>query len=133
MRIPILKLGNILLTSIQSDISDEHALMLQTDILQRMDQSRARGVVLDITSLDIVDSYMARILTETARMAQLMGGEVVITGMNPMVALTLVEMGRELLGVLTALTLQQGIDKIKDRLAILEGDRGEEAPNAANG
>ncbi|HYI72779.1 MAG TPA: STAS domain-containing protein [Skermanella sp.] len=133
MRIPILKLGDILLTSIQSDISDEHALMLQTDILQRMDQSRARGVVLDITSLDIVDSYMARILTETARMAQLMGGEVVITGMNPMVALTLVEMGRELLGVLTALTLQQGIDKIKDRLAILEGDRGEEAPNAANG
>ncbi len=102
MRIPILKLGDILLTSIQSDISDEHALMLQTDILQRMDQSRARGVVLDITSLDIVDSYMARILTETARMAQLMGGEVVITGMNPMVALTLVEMGRELLGVLTA-------------------------------
>jgi rsbT antagonist protein RsbS len=73
MRIPILKLGNILLTSIQSDISDEHALMLQTDILQRMDESRARGVVLDITSLDIVDSYMARILTETARMAQLMG------------------------------------------------------------
>jgi rsbT antagonist protein RsbS len=133
MRIPILKLGDILLTSIQSDISDEHALMLQTDILQRMDQSRARGVVLDITSLDIVDSYMARILTETARMAQLMGGEVVITGMNPMVALTLVEMGRELLGVLTALTLQQGIDKIKHRLAILEGDRGEEAPNAANG
>jgi rsbT antagonist protein RsbS len=120
------------LTSIQSDISDEHALMLQTDILQRMDQSRARGVVLDITSLDIVDSYMARILTETARMAQLMGGEVVITGMNPMVALTLVEMGRELLGVLTALTLQQGIDKIQDRLAILEGDRGEDSPDDAN-
>jgi rsbT antagonist protein RsbS len=116
MRIPILKLGNILLTSIQSDMTDEHATVLQTDIVGRMQQSRSRGVILDITSLDIIDSYMARILNETARMAQIMGGEVVITGMNPMVALTLVEMGRELVSVMTALTLQQGVEMLQAKL-----------------
>jgi rsbT antagonist protein RsbS len=122
MRIPILALGNILLTSIQSDITDEHAVMLQTDILERLRQSRARGVILDITALDIVDSYMARILSETVQMAQLMGGAVVITGMNPMVALTLVEMGRELMRGMAALTLEQGVEKLRERLTEMEGD-----------
>jgi rsbT antagonist protein RsbS len=121
MRIPLLKLGKILLTSIQSDITDEHATVLQADIVGRMQQSRSRGVILDITSLDIVDSYMARILNETARMAQIMGGEVVITGMNPMVALTLVEMGRELVSVMTALTLEQGIEMLQAKLRQSDG------------
>ncbi|MGE5476803.1 MAG: STAS domain-containing protein [Bacteroidales bacterium] len=116
MRIPILKLGNLLLTSIQSDITDEQALALQTDLLRQLDKTQARGVVLDISSLDVVDSYMARILTETARMAKLMGGEVVISGMNPMVAVTLIEMGRELVGVETALNLEQGVEKLTSRL-----------------
>lgn len=116
MRIPILKLGTLLLTSIQSDITDEQALALQTDLLRQLDKTQARGVVLDISSLDVIDSYMARILTETARMARLMGGEVVISGMNPMVAVTLVEMGRELIGVATALNLEQGVEKLKARL-----------------
>jgi rsbT antagonist protein RsbS len=122
MRIPILALGDILLTSIQSDITDEHAIMLQTDILERLRQSRARGVILDITALDIVDSYMARVLSETVQMAQLMGGDVVITGMNPMVALTLVEMGRELMRGMAALTLEQGVEKLRARFAEMEGD-----------
>lgn len=128
MRIPILKLGDILLTSIQSDVTDEVSLDLQSDILSRIEQTRARGVVLDITALDVVDSYMARVLTETARMAKLMGGEVVVTGMNPMVAVTLMEMGRELLDVMTALTLEQGMEKLKSRLAFLAGDMDEEPP-----
>lgn len=125
MRIPILRLGNILLTSIQSDITDEQALTLQSDILTQLDQTQARGVVLDISALDVVDSYMARILSETARMARLMGGEVVITGMNPMVAVALIEMGRELIGVLTALHLEQGVEMLKER--ILAGEREEDA------
>ena len=122
MRIPILALGDILLTSIQSDITDEHAVNLQTDILERLRQSRARGVILDITALDIVDSYMARILSETVQMAQLMGGDVVITGMNPMVALTVVEMGRELMRGMAALTLEQGVEKLRDRFSDVERD-----------
>ena len=122
MRIPILKLGSILLTSIQSDITDEQAMTLQADILAKLDQTQSAGVVLDISALDVVDSYMARILSETARMARLMGGEVVITGMNPMVAVTLVEMGRELVGVMTALTLEQGVDRLKQRLTVNAGE-----------
>jgi rsbT antagonist protein RsbS len=122
MRIPILRLGDLLLTSIQSDITDEQALALQTDLLRQLDQSQVRGVVLDISSLDVIDSYMARILSETARMARLMGGEVVITGMNPMVAVTLVEMGRELTDVATALNLEQGIDKLRARLTRQGGE-----------
>ena len=131
MHIPILKLGNILITSIQSDITDEHASVLQTDIVGRLNQSRSRGVILDITSLDIVDSYMARILNETARMAQLMGGEVVITGMNPMVALTLMEMGREFVSVMTALTLEHGVELLQTKLREKDGEHGEAAPHAA--
>jgi rsbT antagonist protein RsbS len=122
MRIPILALGDILLTSIQSDITDEHAVMLQTDILERLRASRARGVIVDITALDVVDSYMARILSETVQMSQLMGGEVVITGMSPMVALTLVEMGRELMRGMAALTLEQGVEKLREKFATMDSD-----------
>jgi len=125
MRVPILALGDILLTAIQSDITDEHAVALQTDILERMRESHARGVVLDITGLDVIDSYMARILSETVRMAQLMGGEVVITGMSPMVALTLVEMGRELVRGMAALTLERGLERLREKFAETDGG-GEE-------
>jgi rsbT antagonist protein RsbS len=128
MRIPILKLGNILLSSIESDITDEHANELQANIVRRMQQSRSRGVILDITSLEVIDSYMARVLNDTARMAQLMGGEVVITGMNPMVALTMVEMGCELVSVMTALTLQHGVEMLQARIQERDGDPGQVSP-----
>jgi len=116
MRIPILRLGDILLTSIQSDITDDQALTLQVDILRQLEESGALGVLLDITAMDVIDSYMTRILSETARMARLMGGEVVITGMSPMVALSLIEMGRDLHNVLTALDVEQGIEKLRRRI-----------------
>ncbi len=131
MRIPILRLGDILLTSIQSDITDEQALILQADILKQLDQTQAVGVVLDISALDVVDSYMARILTETARMARLMGGEVVIAGMSPLVAVTLTEMGRELVDVLTALNLELGVEKLRERLASLAGESGEDVADGS--
>jgi rsbT antagonist protein RsbS len=116
MRIPILRLGRLLLTSIQSDLTDDHAIGLQTDILTLLQEDKADGVVLDITGLDIVDSYMARILNDTARMARIMGADVVMTGMQPMVALTLVEMGREIIGIDAALDLEAGVAKLRSSI-----------------
>ncbi len=113
MRVPILRLGRILLTSIQSDLSDEQALQLQTDILKLFADGKADGLVIDITAVDVIDSYMARVLNETAKMVGIMGGEAVLTGMPPTVAVTLVEMGRNIVGVETALNLEAGVEKLK--------------------
>jgi rsbT antagonist protein RsbS len=122
MRIPILKIGAILLTSIASDITDEHVSTLQSEILDRVKQTRARGVIVDITGLDVLDSYMALILNETVRMVRLMGCEVVISGMNPMVAMTLLEMGRQLIDVTTALNLELGLESLRERIAETDDD-----------
>ena len=117
MKIPILKLKNILLTSIQIDLTDEDALEFQADVLDKINATDAEGVIIDITALNVVDSYMARILNETTTMAHLLGARVVISGMQPTVALTLVEMGRELIGVETALNLDQGMEKLQRLIA----------------
>ena len=117
MNIPILKLKGILLTSIQIDLTDEEAIEFQSDVLHEIRHTEARGIVIDITAMEVVDSYMARILNETATMVSLLGARAVITGMQPTVALTLVEMGRELIGVKTALNLEQGFDKLQAMLA----------------
>lgn len=116
MKIPILKLKETLLTSIQVELTDHDALELQDDILNRIRDTDAKGLVIDITALEIVDSYLARILNETANMAQLLGTETVICGMRPAVALTLVEMGRELIGVESALSLDQAIDRVSNMI-----------------
>jgi rsbT antagonist protein RsbS len=113
MIIPILRLRNILLTSIQVDLTDLEALEFQSDVLHEVDETEAQGIVIDITALDVVDSFMARVLNDTARMVRLLGAEVVLSGMQPMVALTLVEMGRELVGVETALNLDQGLERLE--------------------
>ncbi|WMW26148.1 STAS domain-containing protein [Methanolobus sediminis] len=117
MQIPILKLKNILLTSIQSDMTDDDALRYQADVVSFLEKSDAKGFIIDITAMDIVDSFMARVINETARMARLMGAKVVLCGMQPMVALTLVEMGRELIGVDTALNLDKGFDKLLEMIS----------------
>ena len=114
MRIPILRLKNLLLTSIQMDLDDEDALQFQADLLDRTSASRAAGVVIDITALDVVDSFMARVLNDTANMVRLLGAETVICGMQPAVALTLTEMGRELVGVETALNLDQAVSRLDE-------------------
>ncbi len=113
LHIPILRLGRLLLTSIQTDLTDDDAGRLQADVLALFHRDEADGLVLDITGLDVVDSYMARLLNETARMARIMGAEVVLTGMQPMVALTLVEMGREIIGIDTAIDLEAGVERLK--------------------
>ena len=110
--VPILKVDDVLITSIQLDLTDEAALRFQSDLLQKISDNHSEGVVIDITALEVVDSYMARILNETANMARLLGAKVVLSGMQPAVALTLVEMGRELIGVESAMSLEQSFEKL---------------------
>jgi len=117
MKIPILKLKDILLTSIQVDLMDEEALTFQSDVLTMVSKHEALGVLIDITALSVVDSFMARVLNETATMAKLLGAQVVISGMQPSVAVTLVEMGRELVGVKTALNLENGLEMLEKSIA----------------
>lgn len=114
MKVPILKLRDILLTSIQEDLTDQEAMDFQNDVLHKVKDTEASGLVIDITALDVVDSFMARVINETANMVRLQGAEVVLSGMQPSVALTLIEMGRELLGVQTALDLEMGLYAVRD-------------------
>lgn len=128
MKIPILQLKDILLTTIQLDLGDEEALGFQEDLLETLERTEAAGVVIDITGLEIVDSFMARILNDTASMIRLLGAEAVICGVQPAVAMTLVEMGRELIGVETALNLDHGMDALRTlidgRLDVLRAEAG---------
>ena len=121
MSIPILRLGEILLVSIQVDLDDNEVMEFQADILHKIAEVEARGLVLDITALAVVDSFMARTINDTARMARLLGAEVVICGMRPSVALTLVEMGRGLVGIAAAFNLDEGVRQIRAQIA-LRGD-----------
>lgn len=118
MTIPILKLHDTLLTSIQVELTDDDALEFQSDVLDKIRKTEAEGLVIDITALEVVDSYLARILNDTATMAKLLGTETVICGMQPAVSLTLVEMGRQLIGVEAALNLDQAMEKIGHLLAM---------------
>ena len=117
MAIPILRLNDVLLTSIQEELTDEEALAFQDNVVRRVNEVEAKGLVVDINALDVVDSFMARVLNETATMVRLLGTQAVICGMQPAVALTLIEMGRELIGVTTALNLEQGLEQVKRLIA----------------
>ena len=109
MKIPILQLNDVLITSIQVDLTDADALEFQSDLLHMVNQTGARGVVIDITAMEVVDSFMARVLNDTAEMVRVLGAEAVVSGMQPIVALTLMEMGRQLVGVDTTLDLDQAV------------------------
>ena len=117
MKVAILKLHGILLTSIQTDMTDEDATTFQAEVLRMLNETEAKGVLIDITAMDIVDSFMARVIDDTATQARMLGAQVVLCGMQPDVALTLIEMGRELLTVETALNLDQAFDKIEAMIA----------------
>lgn len=120
MTVAILKLHGILLTSIPIDMSDEDAMAFQADVLRVLSESEAKGLVLDITAMDVVDSYMARVINDTAIQAGMLGAQVILCGMQPDVALTLIEMGRELIGVETALNLDQAFSRLKATIEGLE-------------
>ncbi|HSK30625.1 MAG TPA: STAS domain-containing protein [Candidatus Limnocylindria bacterium] len=108
-RIPILKMGRFLLVTIQVDMHDELAITLQEDLTGRIVQDRAQGVLIDISSLEIVDSFIGRMIGNIAGMARLLDAETVLVGMRPAVAITLVELGMALHGVRTALNVDKGM------------------------
>ncbi|HVG58813.1 MAG TPA: STAS domain-containing protein [Hyalangium sp.] len=108
-QIPILRIGTTLLASIQVELRDTTAQAFQEDVLKAIEKTRSRGLVIDITGLDMVDTFVARILTDTGRMAKLMGTETVLVGMRPEVAATLVRMGFSMQGVHTALNVDEGL------------------------
>ena len=112
-RIPILKMGEFLLVSIQVDMHDRLALALQEDLTNRISETGARGVLIDISSLEIVDSFIGRMISNIAGMARIMDAETVVVGMRPAVAITLVELGLSMPGVRTALNVEKGMDLLR--------------------
>lgn len=115
-RIPILKMGTFLLVTIQVDMHDQLALTLQEDLTGRIAKDRARGVLIDISSLDMVDSFIGRMIANIAAMARVLDAETVVVGMRPSVAITLVELGLPLEGVYTALNVEKGMVLLRRRL-----------------
>ncbi|MGY6214336.1 STAS domain-containing protein [Methylolobus aquaticus] len=118
MKVPILRLNrDVLIVPIHADVTDEDVLMFQSDLTEALARNEARGVVIDVSALDIVDSFMARVLNDTARMLGLMGAQVVICGVQPPVALTLVEMGRNLSPMATAFNLELALERLSALMA----------------
>jgi rsbT antagonist protein RsbS len=108
-RIPILRIGDLLLVTIQVDMHDRLAMALQDDLTERIVADRAKGVLIDISALDLVDSFIGRMISNTAAMARVLDAQTVLVGMQPAVAITLVELGLTLPGVKTALNVEKGM------------------------
>jgi rsbT antagonist protein RsbS len=124
-RIPILKMGDCLLVTIQVDMHDRLALTLQDDLTDRIVKQRARGVLIDISSLEIVDSFIGRMLGNIAAMSAILDAKTVVVGMRPAVAITLVELGLSLPGVQTALNVERGMELLQAKSGGKEnGDAG---------
>lgn len=129
-RIPILRMGDFLLVTIQVDMHDRLATQLQDDLTDRIAKTSARGVLIDISSLELVDSFMGRMLGNIALMAKVLDAETVLVGMQPAVAITLVELGLSLPGIRTALNVEKGMKLLRLSLrdaGHLELDEEEEA------
>jgi rsbT antagonist protein RsbS len=122
-RIPILRMGEYLLVTIQVDLHDRLAMTLQDDLTERIVKEGARGVLIDISSLEIVDSFMGRVLGSMAGMSRILDAETVVVGMRPSVAITLVELGLPLKGVRTALNVDKGMAML--RTALAQGEPGD--------
>lgn len=114
-RIPVLKMGEFLLVTIQVDMQDQLAMTLQDDITDRIVKYRSRGVLIDISSLDMVDSFIGRMIANIAAMSHVLDAETVVVGMQPAVAITLVELGLSLPGVRTALNVEKGMQLLRGR------------------
>ena len=115
-RIPILRMGPFLLVTIQVDMDDRLALGLQDDLTERIANTGARGVLIDISSVEIVDSFIGRMLANVAAMARVLDAATVVVGMRPAVAITLVELGLALPGIRTALNVERGMKLLRDAL-----------------
>ena len=126
-RIPILKLGDCLIVTIQVDMHDQLAMTLQEDLTDRIVSARAKGVLIDISALEIVDSFIGRMLANIAAMASVLDAQTVVVGMQPAVAITLVELGLALPGVRTALNVERGMELIREALEASVGVDGRPA------
>jgi len=115
-RIPIFKMGQFLLVTIQVDMDDHLASTLQSDLTDRIAQTGARGVLIDISGVDLVDSFIGRMLANVAAMARVLDAATVVVGMRPAVAITLVELGLTLPGIRTALDVDRGMRVLRDAL-----------------
>jgi rsbT antagonist protein RsbS len=124
-RIPILKMGQFLLVTIQVDMHDRLAMSLQDDLTEKISASDARGVLIDISSLEMVDSFIGRMLANIAAMSRVLDAQTVVVGMRPAVAITLVELGLSLHGVRTALNVEKGMYVLRTAL----GDEPPETPD----
>lgn len=125
-RIPILRMGHFLLVTIQVDLYDRLAQNLESDLVQMVNKTEARGVLIDISALSIVDSFMGRIIGNIGSVSKILDAETVVVGMQPAVAITLVELGLELKGVYTALNVEKGMQLLKEKILILEDDPEED-------
>ncbi|WP_242207243.1 MULTISPECIES: STAS domain-containing protein [unclassified Pseudomonas] len=117
-RIPILQMGDFLLVTIQVDMHDQLALTLQDDLSERISKTSARGVLIDISALDMVDSFIGRMIGTISGLSKIMDAETVLVGMQPAVAITLVELGMTLPGVSTALNVERGMKLLRERVAL---------------
>jgi rsbT antagonist protein RsbS len=121
-RIPILRIGEFLLVTIQVDMHDQMALTLQDDLTARIEKTGAKGVLLDISALDMVDSFIGRMISNISALARILSASTVVVGMQPAVAITLVELGLNLPGVLTALDAERGMALLRANMASAEAE-----------
>ena len=115
-RIPILRMGDFLLVTIQVDMHDRLARTLQDDLTEKIERTGAKGVLIDISALELVDSYIGRMIANISAMSRILDAQTVVVGMQPSVAITLVELGLELEGVHTALNVEKGMALLQRRL-----------------
>ena len=113
--IPILKQEDFLIISVQSELHDKMAEHLQEKLVEKLEETNADGVLIDVTALDVVDSFLGRLIGDTAKMCNMMGAETVLTGLSPSVAITLTELGVELEGVHTTLNVDKGLKWLRER------------------
>jgi rsbT antagonist protein RsbS len=116
-RIPILRIGDFLLATIQVDMHDQLALQLQDDLTSSIQRHAAKGVLIDISALEMVDSFIGRMISDISNMGSILGARTVLVGMQPAVAITLVELGLALPNVSTALNVDRGLAKLRAQLA----------------
>ncbi len=123
-RIPILRMGEYLLVTIQVDMHDRLAMTLQDDLTAMIERTGAKGVLIDISALEMVDSFIGRMIANISGMARLLDASTVVVGMQPAVAITLVELGLTLAGVQTALNVERGMERLRSTLAGKDVDHG---------
>jgi rsbT antagonist protein RsbS len=120
-KIPILKMGDFLLVTVQVDLYDRLALGLESDLVNTIRKHSSRGVLIDISAVNIVDSFMGRILGNIAQMSKILDASTVVVGMQPAVAITLIELGLPMTGVHTALNVEKGMAMLRDKLLLTDG------------